>query len=141
MASKIFLDANFLLDLTLKRTGFADASAVIELALEGRVQLFATPSVIHITGYFTKQTYTHQQVKNLLLTLLTDVHVIDCDHATAVTAINSNMEDIEDALQYFTALRHNIEYFISNDKKLKKVALPQLPVYTTAELLAELKND
>lgn len=47
------------------------------------------------------------------------------------------MTDIEDALQYYTALHHKIDYFISCDKQLKKAAIPSLPVYLPEEFLAE----
>lgn len=140
MASKVFLDANFLLDITIQRPGFLEASQIIQRAIDGQVQLFTTPAVLHITSYYTTQAYGNNQAKQILLTLLNDVQIIECDHATALMAISSNMDDIEDALQYYTAIRFGMDYFVSGDKKLKKTALPQLPIYTASELLAELKS-
>jgi len=139
MASKVFADANLLLDLTLNRPGNTTATKLMQLAIEGSIQFYTTPAVIHITAYFTSQSFTHLQTKQIILTLLTDIQVIDCDHDTALSAVNSNMDDLEDALQYFTALKFKMDYFISSDKKLKKAAIPQLPVYTAAELLAEFE--
>jgi hypothetical protein len=55
----------------------------------------------------------------------------------SLMAINSSFEDTEDALQYYTAIKHNVEYFISADKKLKKAAIPQLPVFTAEAFLKE----
>jgi len=138
MASKVFLDANCLLDLTLRRAGFQQANDIIQLGINGDIHLCTSPAVLHITAYYTSQAYTSQHSKLVMLTLLNDVRVIDCDHATAIMAINSGIEDIEDALQYYTALKFGVEYFISSDKKLKKAAIPQLPVYTAVELLSEL---
>lgn len=141
MASKVFLDANCLLDLTLERAGFQHANDIIQLAINGDIQLCTTPAVLHITAYFTSQAFTSQQTKKIILTLLNDVQVIDCDHATALIAINSSMDDIEDALQYYTALKFGMDYFISSDKKMKKAAIPLLPVYTAEEFLDELDPD
>lgn len=140
MASKVFADANLLLDFTLQRANFADASAIIQHAIDGTIQLFITTAVLYITSYYTSQAYTKEQTKQIILTLLNDVQVIDCDHATVISALNGNIDDTEDALQYYTALKHNIDFLISNDKKLKKAAIPQLPVYTAAELIAELNQ-
>ena len=140
MASKVFLDANFLLDLTLKRAGFQKAFDLVQMAINGEIRLFTTSAVLHITGYCTSQAYSPEQSKTLLLTLLNDVQIIDCDHKTALMALNSNIDDIEDALQYYTALKSGMDYFISADKKLRKAAIPQLPVYTSDELLAEFNN-
>ncbi len=38
-------------------------------------------------------------------------------------------------LQYYAALKNNVDSFISSDKKLKKAGIPQSPVYTAQELL------
>jgi predicted nucleic acid-binding protein len=141
MASKVFLDANFLLDLTLQRAGFQRASDLVQLALNGKIRLYTTPAVLHITGYYTSQAYSPRQAKQLLLTLLNDVQIIDSDHTTALMALNSSIDDIEDALQYYTAIKFGLDYFVSADKKLKKEAIPQLPVYTAEELLIEVGQD
>jgi hypothetical protein len=38
-------------------------------------------------------------------------------------------------LQYYTALHHRVEYFISRDKQLKKDAISILPIYDPEEFL------
>lgn len=62
------------------------------------IQLCTTPAVLHIASYWLTKAYSGTIAKKLILTLLADVQVIDCDHATALMAINSNIDDIEDAL-------------------------------------------
>lgn len=140
MASKIFVDANFLLEITLRRENFNNANQIMKMAIEGNIRLFTSPSVLHIVSYFTAKAYSISQTREILLTLLNDVFIIECDHATALIALNSKMDDIEDALLYYTALKFEMDYFISADKRLKKQAIPQLPVYTTLELLSELQG-
>ena len=140
MASKVFLDANVLLDFFLQRERGETAKRVIEKVVEGSLSAYLTPSVLHIVGYWLSKVYGAGKAKQLLTTLLVDVHAIDCDHATAVMALQSSMDDIEDALQYFTAVKHKLNYFISSDKKLKKVAIPQLPVFTPEEFLQEISG-
>ena len=140
MPSKVFVDANLFLDLTLQRAGHLEASAIIQLRVDGKIQIYTTPAVLHIVAYFTSQHYTATQTKQIILTLLNDVQIIDCDHITAITALNNNFDDTEDALQYFAALREEVDYFVSSDRKLRKSAIPQLPVYAAAELLAELNQ-
>ena len=49
----------------------------------------------------------------------------------------TKMNDIEDALQYYVALHHNINYFISNDKQLKKEGLTTLPVVKPSDYIKE----
>lgn len=139
MASKVFLDANFLLDLTLKRATFADVSQVMQAAINRDIEAYTTPAVLHIVSYFLAKAHGAATAKVIVGTLLNDVTIIDCSHATAVLGVNSSITDVEDALQYYAALTHNVDYFISADAGLKKVALPQLPVYTAQEMLPLLR--
>ena len=80
MAFKIFLDANILLDFALKRGEYGPARALIEMGIGGRIQAFITPSVIHIVAYWLTKAYGKLKAKELLLTLLADVQVIDVNH-------------------------------------------------------------
>lgn len=137
MAFKVFLDANILLDFTLKSDDYEQSRAIIELAVNGDIQAFITPSIVHIVGYWLTKTYGNAKAKELLLTLLTDVTVIDLPHEIAVNALHSKINDIEDALQYYTAIHHKLDYFISRDKQLQKQSIPILAVYTPDEFLTE----
>jgi predicted nucleic acid-binding protein len=135
MASSIFIDANILLDFTLKRANYPDAKKMIELAVTGAVQAYITPSIVHIVGYWLSKAYGNAKAKELLLTLLADIQVIDITHSTTLIALHSKMKDIEDALQYYTAIYHKLDYFISYDKQLQKEGMAVLPVLTPNEFL------
>ncbi len=140
MASNLFLDANFLLDFTLQRTGYIEAKEIISLAISGDIHLCTTPSVLHITAYWLTKSYSGKKAKAIILSLMNELRIIDCNHDTALLAMNSVMEDIEDALQYYAALVHGADIFISSDKKLKKSAIPQLPVMTPREFLDDIEE-
>jgi predicted nucleic acid-binding protein len=136
MASKIFLDANILLDLMLKREEhYQDAKQIMELVINNQAHAFITSSVLHIAGYWIAKAYGNTKAKELLLTLLVDIEVIDIPHKVALTALHSKIDDIEDALQYYTAIHHKVNYFISRDKQLQKDSIPALPVYTPKEFV------
>ena len=138
MAFKIMIDANVLLDFTLKREFYEDAKKILQLAVDGDVRAYTTPSIIHICGYWLSKAYGRQQAKKLLLTLLADVTVIDITHEVALAALHSKINNIEDALQYYTAINHKIGYFISRDKPLKNNSMPTLSVYTPREFIEAL---
>lgn len=135
MASNLFLDANILLDFTLKREAFTVSKKIMELVVNGQVQAFITPSIVHILGYWLTKAYGNAKAKELLLVLLADVTVVDISHETTMIALHSKIKDIENALQYYTAIHHKLDYFISRDKILLKDAIPALPVYTPQEFL------
>jgi predicted nucleic acid-binding protein len=137
MASKIFLDANILLDFTLKRESYDLSKKILELVISGQFQGFITPSIVHIVGYWLTKAYGNTKAKELLLLLLADIYVIDITHEITLNALHSKINDIEDCLQYYTALHHKLDYFITMDKKLQKSASPNLPIYSPEEFLKE----
>ena len=138
MASKVFLNANVLLDFTLKRDAYEQSKQIIELAVNGTIHAFITPFIVHIVSYWLTKAYGNAKAKELLLTLMADVTVIDLPHEIFLNALHSKITDIEDALQYYTAVHHKLDYFISLDKQLQKQSIPVLPVYTREELLSEI---
>lgn len=135
MAFRVFLDVNVLLDFTLKRDSYEDVKKVMEHIISGDVKAYISPSVVQITAYWLAKAYGVTAAKEILLLLLADIEVIETDHATTVHALHSKMRDIEDALQYYTALRYKLDFFISRDRLLHKMSMPALPVYSPPEFL------
>lgn len=136
MASKVFLDANILLEHSLGRENFNDVRQIFVLIEDRTLSAFTTTSVIQTCGYLLLKEYGNKTTKDILLHLLSLISVIDCSHEIVVLALNSAICDLEDAIQYYTAIDHKIDYFISFDKKLAKDAIPILPVYSPAAFLA-----
>ncbi|HLZ85645.1 MAG TPA: PIN domain-containing protein [Puia sp.] len=135
MAFRIFLDAGVLLDLTLKRETYPAARLLMEWAVKGRVQAYVTPSVVQETGRRLREAYGPERAKELLLAILAEVQVIDTGHAVAVSALHSTMSNVDDALSYYTALHHKLDYFITRSKDLSVAATPVLPVCTPEAFL------
>jgi predicted nucleic acid-binding protein len=135
MASKVMLDVNVLLDFMLKREQYEKSKQIMNLIVEDQLKGYITPSIVHIAAYWLAKGYGAAKAKMLLLALLDHVQVIDLDHETSLHALHSRMNDIEDALQYYTAMHHKIDFFISCDKAFRKDAIPALPVYTPDEFL------
>lgn len=135
MAFRIFLDAGVLLDFTLKREGRSAARKLMEWAVNGRVQAYVTPSVVQETGRRLKEAYGAGRAKELLLAILAEVQVIDTGHAVAVSALHSTISEVDDALSYYTALHHKLDYFITRNKELSSTATPVLPVCTPEAFL------
>ena len=135
MVFKVFLDANVCLDFLLQRNGFEPAEAVIDRILNKEIKAFITPTVLHIIVFYLGKVHSNEIVKAIILHLLTDIDIIDCSKETAISAVGSKFTDIEDALQYYTAIHHKMDFFLTNDKNLKKQELPVLPIYFPKEYL------
>jgi len=128
MAFKIFLDANTVLDFALQRSGYEPCKTVISWAEQGRITGLVSPTVVQICSYWIGKAYGVTKAKEIMIALLTSIRAVDTPHETVLKALHVSMNDIEDALLYYTALHHAADFVISNDKAFQKVALPSLPV-------------
>lgn len=135
MAFRVLLDAGILLDFTLQRKDCASARKLVEWAMAGRVHAFITPAILHLVAYWLTKEYGSDRAKEVLLTLLVDIQVIDIEHEATVNALHSQMTDIEDALQYYTAFHHKLDYFITRDRDLITSAIPILPACSPEEFI------
>ncbi len=140
MVYKVFLDANILLDFTLQREHYLISKKIIELAIDGDIQAFTTPAVIHIVAYWLTKHYGPKKAKELILSLLLSIRIIDASHEITVNALCSKMDDVEDALQYFTAMHHKMDFFLTRDKHLVKQAMPALPIFFPEYFLSDPMN-
>jgi|SRR3569833_3033621 len=135
MAVKVFLDANIILDFLLKREGFAEARKILELAVDNYIKAYITPSVVNLAGHWVSKKHGSSKSKEMLLSLLADVSTIDIQQEIVLLALHSTINDIEDAIQYYTALHHKMDYFITRDKKLLKEGIPALPIILPKDFL------
>ncbi len=138
MISKIFLDANIVLDFTLQRRSYDACRRIMEKAILREIFAYISPSILHISGYWLAKSYGQSEAKRILVALTETITVIDCPHDVAVAALNGPMNDIEDAIQYHTALFHRMDTLISLDKKFQKYSSGNLPIHGPTDFLASL---
>lgn len=135
MASKIFLDANVILEYILRRKQADVVDSMFVNIENGKYKAFTSASILQICSYWIGKEFGTVKTKIILLNMLNNVTIVDSMHQFIVFALNSHIKDIEDALQYYTALQHKMDYFITLDQKLAAQAIPSLPIYLPAKFL------
>lgn len=140
MAYKIYFDINVLLDHTLQRENFDKTERIINNIENGLQKGFVTSATIHTLSYFLTKEYGNKKTKEILLNLLFTFHVIDPPQEIIKSALHANFNDIEDALQVYTAIYYKMDYFLTSDKKLKKESSTILPIFTPNEFVKEYIN-
>ncbi|OHB62153.1 MAG: hypothetical protein A2Y76_00750 [Planctomycetes bacterium RBG_13_60_9] len=135
MSMNVFIDTNVLIDVLAKREPFyADSARVWTLAEEGRIKGFI--SVISFNNiYYVVRRQRTRQTANHMMVLLRDMFTpVSLDSQILDQAIDSGFKDLEDAIQYFSAVRAEANCIISRDTS----AFPQsdLPALTPVELLS-----
>jgi predicted nucleic acid-binding protein len=133
MVYKVFIDTNIHLDFLLQRgNDWKEAEAIFELAENKNIQTFSSASsllnLIYIMGTYK---ISKKEIKNFGTAILRYTTLINPDNNIFIKALSSDFDDIEDAVQYFTALqKDDIDYFITSNIKDYKKASSSLPVVT-----------
>lgn len=136
---KLFLDANVVLDLILKREPFFDNIAEIVTIAENKKFTLCLSSVTFVNVNYIACKFTDK--KNVLeslkkLRILFDV--LSVSEVEIDKALFSNFNDFEDAVQHYCALKNNCDYIITRDSKDFKNS--EIPTFTPTEFLASLQK-
>lgn len=88
----------------------------------GKFELYTSPTVMVNTFYILRKNLGNENAKNALRKLRIILHVIDSSEKVLDLALNSNFNDFEDAIQYYTALNADIQTIITRNLKDYKAA-------------------
>lgn len=141
MAYNIFIDADIILDVLLKREVFyKDSYAIFILCEQEEVILYTSSSIILNVQYIGGKISSKKIVAKTIYYLIENfMEVINPTKQTILKAYDSGFSDYEDAVQYFTAKDSGlIDYFISRNVKDYNKATNALPVLTPAQFLKQL---
>jgi len=116
---RIFVDTNIIIDLLQKREDFyQEAQELFTFADQKKVEIFISSLSITTANYLLSKHYSSSQARKIKL------------------ALASDFKDFEDAIQYHTALEHQIEIIITRNKRdFQKTSIP---VMTAKELVRNL---
>ena len=131
MAFKLFIDTNVYLDFLMHRGNeWESAEAIFKLAESGAIEIYTSASsILNIMYVMNNYKLSRRQVIDSAYAILSYTTLINPDNTVFEIALSSAFKDIEDAVQYHTALEiKGGNYFITSNIKDYKNALPQLPV-------------
>ena len=132
----IFLDTNVIIDFLADREPYADEAALIfQHSLSGNLSIYVSALSFNNIYYILRRQYSHKECIKMLNTLSEWTNILDASKVMVIKSMQSNFNDFEDAMQYFTALSHSeIECIVTrNTKDFKK---SKLPVMTPREIVS-----
>ena len=125
MAYKIFVDTNVFLDAYLQRKeNWKDAEAILQLAAAEQITLFTSAiNIVNVIYVLGKQKLNSSEIIDTIDLTLTYSQLVNTSNAAFRQALRAGFTDLENAVQYYTALEvKGIDYFItSNIKDYKKL--------------------
>lgn len=130
----VFLDTNVVIDLLDKREGFyPTAVKLFTLAYKGELSLYISPLTYATAAYILRK-HPVEKLRILLANLRKLSHVTLVDERIVDNALTSEFKDFEDALQYYSALKEDVDAIVT--RNVKDFSLSKLPVMTPDEFLA-----
>lgn len=114
---KIFIDANVLVSVLNKEYPmFPYAAWLLSLADVADYKLTTSPICVAIAFYFAAEKHGEVTAKQKIALLLEHIAVANCgQRETALAAMNKKVHDLEDGIEYYTALHDNCDFIITHD--------------------------
>lgn|SRR5690606_7655850 len=135
---KIFLDANLLVAVLNRQYPlFTYAAKILSLSEKPGYQLYTSPICLAIAFYFTEKKSGTQQAKQKIATLSKHIQVTSVDAETVKLAVqNVAVNDFEDGLEYYSAIRSNCKVIITEDTS--DFYFAEIPVYNSEDFIGSL---
>lgn len=136
---KIFFDVNVILDFFLERSPDQDRLNEFFLKLEERkIQGFISISVLQTCCYYLELAKGLEVTKQIAGVIAKRFEFLEGSKYEVLSAVDSDFDDLEDAIHYFIAINSEMDGIVTNDQKFLKHSKPQLPILTPIQLLERL---
>lgn len=125
---KVFVDTNVLLDILLERTPWANEAAVLfSMADRKEIELLCC-SLSFSTAIYLMQRfkYTRKEIVSKLSIIKSICTVTTVNEAVIDRMLQSDFNDLEDAIQYYSALAFGAEAIVT--RNTKDFAASKIPV-------------
>ena len=118
MTKKIFVDSDIVLDVLCKRDPYYEyAAKVFSLADMKKLTVYTSSLVVANVYYILRKAIGIEKSKEALRKLRLLVKIISVEEREVDVALNSSFSDFEDALQYYTAVKHSMETLLTRNIK------------------------
>ncbi|NOX48690.1 MAG: PIN domain-containing protein [Chlorobi bacterium] len=114
---KILIDTNIILDIALDRKPFVKKSIeFIRLIAKNNIEAFVTATTVTDIYYVTHKKTGHTKTIGFLKNLFMFIKIAGVDSVSILNALNSDMTDFEDAVQFETAKQNNIQIIVTRNQ-------------------------
>lgn len=132
--NKLFVDSDIILDLLAQREPhYIHAAKLFTLIDRRDVLAFTSPLVFANLHYLLKKLTSNVSALKSLRKLKTLLNILPIDEKVIEQSLNSEFNDFEDAIQYFTAVNNGITLIITRNKVDYKKS--KIDVLTAEEFL------
>lgn len=140
MASKIFIDADVVIDFFTDRLPFGNpASEIFELNEQGKIQLYLSAASINNVYYIVRRFLGHKSTLKVVEELTEMTEIVGTTKKEILQALKNDFKDFEDSIQYSCALTINgLEAILTRNTKDYKNS--EIAVFTPENYLKTKKD-
>ncbi len=133
--NKVFVDTNILLDLLLEREPWAeDAAILFSMADRKEIELLCCSLSFSTAVYLMQRfKYTRKEIVSKLTIVKSICTVTTVSDSVIDRMLQSDFVDLEDAIQYYSALAFGAETIITRNPK--DFATSSIPIATPKEFI------
>jgi predicted nucleic acid-binding protein len=134
MSKIVFVDTNIVLDLLAKREPFYEfAAKLFSLADKNKIKILVSSLSFANIHYILSKQQNKEIAKEALRRIKILVKVIDLNEKILDLALNSEFEDFEDAIQYFSASNSKATIIVT--RNIKDFTRSKIPVMTAEDCI------
>ena len=135
---KVFLDTNVMLDLLGERIPhYEPVAKIATLADKGEITIVVSALSFVTVSYFLTKYESPAIARQKLRKFRIISEICNLDESIIEKGLNSSIPDIEDSIQYFSALQSDCKVLITRNARDFKDS--DIPVMTSEEFLASIK--
>jgi len=114
---KLFVDSDIILDLLAEREPhYIHAARLFTLINQNKIIAYTSPLIFANLHYLLKKQTTNIVALKSLRKLKTLINILPIDERVIEQSLNSEFNDFEDAIQYYTAVNNGITLIITRNK-------------------------
>ena len=114
---KLFVDSDIILDLLAEREPhYIQAARLFTLINQNKITAYTSPLIFANLHYLLKKQTTNFVALKSLRKLKTLINILPIDERVIEQSLNSEFNDFEDAIQYYTAVNNGITLIITRNK-------------------------
>ena len=134
---KLFVDSDIILDLLAQREPhYIHAARLFTLIDQKKIIAYTSPLIFANLHYLLKKQTSNLSALKSLRKLKTLINILPIDERVIEQSLNSEFNDLEDAIQYFTAVNNGIALIVTRNKTDYKRS--KIDVLTAEEFLKSM---
>ena len=139
MIKRVLVDTDIILDVALARKPFVDTSRLVLALLENYVALgFVTSNEITNIYYVLRKAGGDQNARRFISEAIKYLTIISVEHNDVLNALGSKMNDFEDSVQHYAAVRNQCDCIVT--RNISDYKESELAVYTPVDLISQYKE-